>query len=271
MTESAVTPTQGASAAMTFGRRIGTVAVLFLVARMVSQMLHAANVLVLAYRLVPTSETVAQVAIGYGIACAVIFGALLVLLRAQRCVAANRSHWLASVPEARLIAGLIVLLIASRFIPRIAWDSSLFGNLNQTPGPAFGYAMRGLGSALAVAACYIWIWWCNSPPRVERLVVVAALAWFGFEFLLDMVDLVTPALSVMLTRAYESGWTISLPGSDAYAHITGRAWIWNVGAKSVLRSLWSWLTYVIVPIPIAAVIATMLYLVLNREKSAPKH
>lgn len=271
MIDAAEAAVQPVPVVMTFGRRVGIAVAVFLAARIISLLLHGMNVCALAYRLAGPLETLVQPLASAGIAIVVVLGAVYTLVQAQRSIAASKPHWLVSMPEQRLIATLIVLLLLSRVVPHVGWDASLLANPDRALGYVVALAMRAITFVLSIVACCAWIWWCNSPPRAERLVAVPALAWVGVEFLMNLLDLVAPALNVMLTRTYESDWTISLPGSGAYAHITGRSWIWNVDASNVLQSLWPWLTYVVVPIPIAAVIATLLYLMFNREIPVPEH
>lgn len=251
--------------AMTFGRRIGIAVALFLAARVVSHTLQLVSAAVLAYRLASSFESAAQIALNFGVACAVIGGVLLVLLHAQRCVLAGKPHWLASMQEPRLIIALIALLLLSRIAPHIAWDSSLYPDIAFVFGSAFGVVLLGFRYAVAVAACYIWIWWCNSPPRAERLILVAALAWVGFEFLLELLDMVAPTLNVLVSRTHEEGWTFQLPGSDAYATVTATSWIWRVSAEQILPSLRSWFWNIALSTPISAAVAAVLFRVLDRQ------
>lgn len=131
-----------------------------------------------------------------------------------------------------------------------------------------GLVLRGVFFALAVAACYVWIWWCNCPPCAERLVLVAALSWAGFDLLMDLLDLAAPTVTLILSRDPGEGWTFPVPGSDTVAEVYLTSWIWRVGVENVMPAMGSWLASVAITTPIAAVIALVVYMILNRKDDA---
>jgi hypothetical protein len=255
---------------MTFSRRIAVIVILILAARAIALTLQLVNVAILAYRLVPSFESAVQIAMTYGLGCAIIAAVLFMLLHAQRSIVAGKSHWLASMPESTLIITLLVLLVLSRIVPRVTWDASMFADSHYAPNSLYFWAMRGIHAAMNVATCYIWIWWCNSPPRGERLVVVSALAWAGFEFLLDVFDLILPSLNIMASRTAEAGNAIHLPGTDTVLTIFGSPWIWRVGAENIPRILPSFAMNMVFGTVVGAVIAVVLYVSLNRDSANPK-
>ena len=251
---------------MTFGRRAGTAALVLLAARTISLAGMVIYPLLLAYGVASTSDWIVRLILQFGFACVVVTAMVLIFVHAQRSVTAGRRHWLASMSERNMILIIVALVVLSRFVPRVAYDSSLY---DSTVGANAMYilAMRGLSSALGVAAAYVWIWWCNSPPRAERLIAVSAISWCGFELLFDVLDMVVPTLNVLVSRTGEDG-AIQLPGADAFVTIHGTAWLWRLSPEYMGSALMSWATNVAVFVPIAAVIAVVLYVVLNRD-SAP--
>lgn len=254
-----------AAASMTFGRRVGLAAVLFLAGQAVSYTLQLVSVGVSAYRLAPWFGYLVPLVLNFGAALAVIFCIRSVLGRAQRSIAEGRPHWLASMPEPRLIGALVALLAVSRIAPRIAWDSSMFGGTDRGMGSLPAVVFMLPGGALAAVSCYIWIWWCDRPPRTERLLFVSALAWVGFEFLLVVLDMVAPTLNLLATRTPDAGWSMPLPGSDAFVTVNLNSWIWRVGFDNVMSSLGPWAMHIAVTTPIAAAVALAFYAALNRS------
>ncbi len=248
---------------MTFARRAGTAALVLLAARTISVSFMVVYPVLLAYGMVAASDWIVQLILQFGFACVVVTAMVLVLANAQRSISAGKHHWLAAMPEARIILFIVAFVILSRFIPRIAYDSSLY-DLNPRTNPMYFVLMRGLSSALAVAACYVWIWWCNSPPRAERLVAVSTIAWCGFEYLFDILDMVVPTLNVLVSRTGEEG-AIQLPGAEAYVTIHGSAWLWRVSPEYMGSALISWVTNAAVFVPVAAAIAIVIYTALNRD------
>lgn len=265
MTEAADLQREPPRLALTFGKRVGIVAALFLVSRSVLYLLHFVGVAMIAYRVVPGYELVIYMAWNFLVACAVIAAVMLVLLHAQRRIFEGKLHWLATMSEPRLIMALVLAFLLLRLVPRVGWDSSLYADANLGSGRNVAFAFRGLSSAAAVAACYVWMWWCNGPPRAERLDLVAAMSWVGFEFMLDVLDLAVPTLNVLITRTLEPGWVMPLPGADAYVTFHARPWIWQVGFENLVPALISWFSNVMISTPIAAAVALVLYKLLNRN------
>lgn len=251
---------------MTFARRAGTAALVLLATRTISIAGMMLYPLLLAYSTVSSSDWVVQLILQFGVACVTVTAMVLVFVHAQRSVYSGRRHWLATMAERNIILIIVALAIVSRIVPRVTYDSSLFESSMDTNALQI-LLMRGLSSALAVTAAYVWIWWCNSPPRAERLVAVSAIAWCGFEFLFDVLDMVVPTLNVLVSRTGEVG-AIQLPGADAFVTIHGTAWLWRVSPEYMGSALISWATNVAVFVPVAAVIAVVLYVALNRD-SAP--
>lgn len=251
---------------MTFSRRAGTAALVLLGTRTISIACMMIYPLLLAYGAVSSSDWIVQLILQFGVACVVVTAMVLIFVHAQRSVNAGRRHWLASMPERNIVLIIVALVVVSRMVPRVAYDSSLYDSSFGANSMAL-LLTRGLSSALAVAAAYVWIWWCNSPPRAERLVAVSAIAWCGFEFLFDVLDMVVPTLNVLVSRTGEVG-AIQLPGADAFVTIHGTAWLWRVSPEYMGSALISWATNVAVFVPVAAVIAVVLYVALNRD-SAP--
>ena len=251
---------------MTFARRAGTAALVLLATRTISIACMTIYPLLLAYGVVSSSDWIVQLILQFGVACVVVTAMVLILANAQRSINAGKHHWLASMPEARIVLLIVALVVVSRIVPRVAYDSSLYGT-SLGPNSIYILLMRGLSSALAVVAAYVWIWWCNSPPRAERLIAVSAIAWCGFEFLFDILDMVVPTLNVLVSRTGEDG-AIQLPGADAFVTIHGTAWLWRVSPEYMGSALMSWVTNVAVFVPVAAAIAVVLYAALNRD-SAP--
>ena len=248
---------------MTFARRAGTAALVLLATRTISIAGMMLYPLALAYGAVASSDWVVRVMLQFGVACVTVTAMVLILAHAQRSIMAGRRHWLASMPERNIILVIVALAVVSRIVPRLTYDSSFYDTPYDVNSVQI-LLMRGLSSALAVAAAYVWIWWCNCPPRAERLVAVSAIAWCGFELLFDVLDLVAPTLNVLVSRTGEAG-AIQLPGADAYITVHGSAWIWRVSGDYLGSALISWATNVALFAPIAAVIAVALYVALNRD------
>lgn len=248
---------------MTFGRRAGTAALVLLATRTISIAGMMLYPLLLAYGAVSSSDWVVRVMLQFGVACVTVTAMVLLLVHAQRSVTTGRRHWLASMPERKVILILVALAVVSRIVPRLTYDSSFYDGPYDVNSVQI-LLMRGLSSALAVAAAYVWIWWCNCPPRAERLVAVSAISWCGFELLFDVLDLVAPTLNVLVSRTGEAG-AIQLPGADAYITVHGSAWIWRVSGGYLGSALISWATNVALFAPIAAAIAAVIYVALNRD------
>lgn len=257
------------AAAITLGRRIVVAAIVFMAAHAVTFALQFIHALVIAYRLVPSFGAATGMFLNLTIVGAVLLAVFFVLIRAQGRIAQGRPGRLATMPESALIAAAMVMLLLTRLAPRVEWDASLYTDSAALNGLFFRLMMTGLSFAMAVAVSYVWVWWCNSPPRAERLILVAVLSWVGFELLMDVADVFLPTLFVLVTRTTDEANRFALPGSDAFVAIHLRSWMWRVGAENVFPSLRSWLMHVSAPVPVAAAVGAVLYRIQSRSNVLP--
>jgi len=106
----------------------------------------------------------------------------LVLRYWQHRIKSGRSVWFFEWPLAAVITVCVMVFTAG-------WVFSA-GHAG-VPGGSLQYLFRGGSfyiSSLIIfetfAAALLWIWWCDTPPRLSRSIVAAVCAWGTFESLL---------------------------------------------------------------------------------------
>ncbi|MDZ4861201.1 MAG: hypothetical protein SGI88_19690 [Candidatus Hydrogenedentes bacterium] len=250
-----------------FGRRVAVIAALTLFAQPLLALVDLVMYLMMSYSVLPTSEWLLQRLARLACTFLVLAGIFAILRSAQARLMRSEPTWLARLTEMNVILGLAVALILARIVPRSVWHYEDFGPIDR-----FMPIAQAITFVWLTLACMVWLWWCNCPPRRERLAAVTTLAFVGFEWFTGFLDILLPSVVFIFTPTpgqYTGMPVFSIPGSDTSAIVQ-----LSSGFRGISQNTFSsvalryFLIHHVVAL-VAAILAFIIYKIATRRAGKP--
>jgi len=253
-----------------FGRRVIVMAIVMLLAQPLLALLDLVSNLLMAFGLLPSAAGLTSLILRMPLNFAVLGGIAMLLIRVQRQYMRGEKSWLAGLTEGQLIGALVGALVLVRIVPRAYWEpdggrSQIYNVVSQLfPIVIFVWL---------IAACYLWIWWCNCPRPLERLVGVTALAFIAFEWATGFLDYFLPSMLLVFVASSspDSGvQQFQIPGTDTWCTLHPSMGLLDMGTQLFSTGILRYMFTSFLSALVAAGVALVIYAATHRSARKPE-